>query len=70
MNYKKLFFGYLAFNFISGVILGMFNSTTGKPTLKIRTKNGFHTEGMQEIYEHYIEQDQNKYKHEHKKEVA
>lgn len=70
MNYKKLFFGYLAFNFICGAILGMLNSKTNKPTLKVRTENGFHTEEMQEIYEHYIEQNKNKYGHNHEKEVA
>lgn len=55
MNYKKLFFGYLAFNFICGAILGMFNSKTNKPILKVRTEDGFHTEKMQKIYEHYKE---------------
>jgi len=70
MNYKKLFFGYLAFNFICGAILGVLNSKASKPTLKVRTKNGFQTEEMQEIYNHYIEQARNKYGHEHEKEVA
>jgi hypothetical protein len=26
MNYKRLFFGYVAFNFICGAVLGMLNS--------------------------------------------
>jgi hypothetical protein len=66
MNYKKLFFGYLAFNFICGAILGLLNSKASKPKLRVRTKNGFQTEEMQEIYEHYINQARNKFGHEHK----
>ena len=70
MNYKRLFFGYIAFNFICGAILGMLNSKASKPTLRVRTKDGFQTDKMQEVYNHYIEQARNKYGHDHEKEVA
>ena len=48
----------------------MLNSKASKPTLRVRTKDGFQTDKMQEIYEHYIEQARNKYGHDHEKEVA
>lgn len=51
MNYKRLFFGYLAFNFICGIILSVLNSKTNKPTLK--TKDGFLTENVQKMYDYY-----------------
>lgn len=51
MNYKRLFFGYLAFNFICGIILSVLNSKANKPTLK--TKDGFLTENVQKMYDYY-----------------
>ena len=71
MNYKRLFFGYLAFNFICGAILGVLNSKANKPTLRVKTKDGFQTDKMQEVYEYYIEQARNKFGvSQHEKEVA
>jgi len=52
VNYKKLFWGYLAFNFICGIILGGYRAIQqGKVNEKLNARK-FSNE-MQEMVNHY-----------------
>jgi len=52
MNYKKLFWGYVAFNFICGIILGGYKAIQqGK--VNERLSNYKFSKEMQDIIDHY-----------------
>lgn len=54
MNYKKLFYGYLIFNIISGAVVGFIRATEqAKVKKRISSPRKFQTQEMQDIVNHY-----------------
>jgi len=54
MNYKKLFYGYLAFNFICGIVYGVYTSIKqGQVNERLSNPRKFQTQQMQDIVNHY-----------------
>jgi hypothetical protein len=52
MNYKKLFWGYLAFNFICGIIFGGYRAVQ-QAKVNERLSNYKFSKEMQDIINHY-----------------
>lgn len=54
MNYKKLFYGYLAFNFICGIAYGVYNGIKqGQVKERLSSPRKFQSQEMQNIVNHY-----------------
>lgn len=54
MNYKKLFWGYITFNFICGIIVGGYRAIQqGKINERLNSPRKFQSKEMQDIADHY-----------------
>lgn len=54
MNYKKLFWGYVTFNFICGIVVGGYKAIQqGQVKERLSSPRKFQSKEMQDIVNHY-----------------
>ena len=54
MNYKKLFWGYVTFNFICGIVVGGYKAIQqGQVKERLSSQRKFQSKEMQDIVNHY-----------------
>jgi hypothetical protein len=54
MNYKKLFWGYVTFNFICGIVVGGYKAIQqGQVKERLSSPRKFQSQEMQNIVNHY-----------------